>query len=383
MTQAHIGTTTSPLSGTNFLDNILPPAMAAILSSHAGPSRPAYASASMLWVNNSTDPWILNMFDGTSTDIALGTISPASGKFTPSGVSFFGGTAAGTANAQTLAPAPALTTLPAGTSYDFIVANTNTAAGPTLKINALAAKTIKCSVGSGKVPAPIGALQSGMVASVVFDGTDFILLNMRPYTYASNMAAAATLNLDNAAGDYLHITGTTTITAITLNQGNQKTCVADGVFTMENDENLILQGGADITTNVGDIFIMRGEAGSKVRMVAYVPAGAMPMPDKVNTLGGGGGGTVNIDLNLGRSVKLTIDVATTTLAFLNPYAAGTEDIFTLQLTNGGSQTVIWPASVDWAGGEAPALTAAGVDELVFKTIDGGGTWFGAAILDVK
>jgi hypothetical protein len=56
----------------------------------------------------------------------------------------------------------------------------------------------------------------------------------------------------------------------------------------------------------------------------------------------------------------------------------------MRLTNGGSQTVNWPASVDWVpGGTAPTLTASGVDELVFKTIDGGTIWVGTAGLDVK
>jgi hypothetical protein len=48
----------------------------------------------------------------------------------------------------------------------------------------------------------------------------------------------------------------------------------------------------------------------------------------------------------------------------------------LILTNGGSQTVTWPASVDWPAATAPTLTAAGVDKLVFETVDGGTTWTG-------
>lgn len=103
----------------------------------------------------------------------------------------------------------------------------------------------------------------------------------------------------------------------------------------------------------------------------------------VNAIGSVGGGTQDIDLSLGRSVSATVDTSTTTFTFSNPRATGNEDIFTLRLTNGGSQTVNWPPSVDWPGGVAPDLTAAGVDELVFKTIDGGTTWAGAAILDVS
>jgi hypothetical protein len=40
--------------------------------------------------------------------------------------------------------------------------------------------------------------------------------------------------------------------------------------------------------------------------------------------------------------------------------------------------------VDFAGGSAPGLTTAGVDVLVFTTIDAGTRWYGfAAGLDMK
>ena len=51
-------------------------------------------------------------------------------------------------------------------------------------------------------------------------------------------------------------------------------------------------------------------------------------------------------------------------------------IFALQLTNGGSGTQTWPASVVWDGGTAPTLQASGTDILVFTTVDNGSTWRG-------
>jgi len=50
----------------------------------------------------------------------------------------------------------------------------------------------------------------------------------------------------------------------------------------------------------------------------------------------------------------------------------------LILTNGGSQTVTWPASVDWAAATAPTLTSSGVDVLIFTTVDAGTIWYGFA-----
>lgn len=106
--------------------------------------------------------------------------------------------------------------------------------------------------------------------------------------------------------------------------------------------------------------------------------------EEVNAIGSIGGGTQDIDLTLGNVVTGTVDTSTTTFTFSNPTAAGDACSFTLILTNGGSQTVNWPASVDWAGATAPTLTAAGVDVLTFTTLDGGTTWLGfAAGLDMS
>lgn len=106
--------------------------------------------------------------------------------------------------------------------------------------------------------------------------------------------------------------------------------------------------------------------------------------ETVNAIGSIGGGTQDIDLESGNVVTGTVDTSTTTFTFSNPPASGTAGSFTLILTNGGSQTVNWPASVDWAGGTAPTLTTSGVDVLTFTTVDGGTIWYGfAAGLDMQ
>lgn len=98
--------------------------------------------------------------------------------------------------------------------------------------------------------------------------------------------------------------------------------------------------------------------------------------ETVNAIGSIGGGTQDIDLELGNVITATVDTSETTFTFSNPPASGTAGSFTLILTNGGSQTVNWPASVDWAGGSGPTLTSAGVDVLTFVTVDAGTTWYG-------
>ena len=98
--------------------------------------------------------------------------------------------------------------------------------------------------------------------------------------------------------------------------------------------------------------------------------------ETVNVLGDLGGGTDTNDLTLGNVVTATVSTSTQTFTFTNPSASGKSCSFTLILTNGGSQTVNWPGSVDWAGGSAPTLTTSGVDVLTFFTVDGGTIWYG-------
>lgn len=71
---------------------------------------------------------------------------------------------------------PSPTVYTAGQTFHFVAAGTNTTTSVTLNINGIGAKNI---TKSGTVPLVAGELQSGMVATVVYDGTQFQLLNTR------------------------------------------------------------------------------------------------------------------------------------------------------------------------------------------------------------
>jgi len=101
-----------------------------------------------------------------------------------------------------------------------------------------------------------------------------------------------------------------------------------------------------------------------------------PIGELNNIIGSTGGGTQDIDLTLGTSVTATVDTSTNTFTFSNPTTSSEGCGFTLVLVNGGSQTVVWPASVDWPAATAPTLTVAGTDILTFFTVDGGTIWHG-------
>jgi hypothetical protein len=86
--------------------------------------------------------------------------------------------------------------------------------------------------------------------------------------------------------------------------------------------------------------------------------------------------TVDVDCETGNVFALTTN-QNTTFTFSNPPATGTAFGFTLKLTAGGTHTITWPASVDWAAATAPDAPASGeTNVLVFITHDAGTTWYG-------
>lgn len=90
------------------------------------------------------------------------------------------------------------------------------------------------------------------------------------------------------------------------------------------------------------------------------------------------GGTVDLDMDDGGCFKATISTATTTFTFSNPPASGTKHRFELDLTNGGSQTLIFPSGGTWrtASGSAPTLSTSGRETIIIDTDDAFTTWTG-------
>ena len=89
----------------------------------------------------------------------------------------------------------------------------------------------------------------------------------------------------------------------------------------------------------------------------------------------GTGGSVNIDLSTANNFRRQFN-AGATITFSNSPASSAFG-FTLIVVNGGSGTLIWPGTVDWAGGAAPTnLQTTGTDILVFYTYNGGTNFYG-------
>ena len=81
--------------------------------------------------------------------------------------------------------------------------------------------------------------------------------------------SAATVDLENATGDLIDISGTTTITTLVLFGGHERTVRFTGALTLTHSSTLVLPGGVNITTVAGDFAVFRGYTDGKVRCTNY------------------------------------------------------------------------------------------------------------------
>jgi uncharacterized cupin superfamily protein len=126
-------------------------------------------------------------------------------------------------------------------------------------------------------------------------------------TLSTAIASAATTDLSTATGTYVHITGVTTITSFgTMAGGVERTLVFDAGLTVTNNANIILAGGANITTSAGDVMIFRSEGAGVWRLVDYLRAsgGGLYYGDETSIHLPAGGATFSL-------LAMTGDVTTT------------------------------------------------------------------------
>lgn len=127
----------------------------------------------------------------------------------------------------------------------------------------------KLNLTGGLVNADISA-SAAITASKVDLGTIAQDINEAK---GADVASATTTTIWVTDGNFIHVTGTTTITSFgTAPQaGAQRTVVFDGALTLtHNSTSLILPTGANITTAAGDVAIVRAETTANARVVAYI-----------------------------------------------------------------------------------------------------------------
>ena len=97
-------------------------------------------------------------------------------------------------------------------------------------------------------------------------------------TKGADIASASTTDIASATGDFVKVTGTTTITALgTAPAGVERTVLFAGALTLtHNASSLILPGAANITTASGDVAVFRSEGSGNWRCIDFFRAASLP-----------------------------------------------------------------------------------------------------------
>lgn len=250
----------------------------------------------------------------------------------------------------------------------------------------------------------------------------------------TDIASAGTINLDTATGNLIDVTGTTTITAITLSQGRQRIVRFTGALTLTNGASLVLPGAANITTAAGDYAVFTGYAAGVVRCVAYANAitnaGRALIDDataaaQVATLGFAAdatklqkhgadvvsAGTIDLDAATGALIDVTGTTTITAITLADGLVRVVRFTGILTLTHGASLVLPGAANITTAAGDmavfagyaagvvrcvsyvkangqavvssgGDAATLDGLDSLAFVKADGSVAMTGALVLPI-
>src|SRR3990167_855750 len=166
-------------------------------------------------------------------------------------------------DAKAALASPALTGAPTAPTATAGTATTQIATTAFVGVAAFSAALPAQTGNAGKFVATDGATASWADA---FTGTAKGTVELLT---GAAIASAATINLDTATGNRVHVTGTTTITAVTLTKG-PRTVIFDGILTLTHHAtNNNLPGAANITTAAGDRAIYESD-GTTVYCVSYI-----------------------------------------------------------------------------------------------------------------
>jgi hypothetical protein len=188
------------------------------------------------------------------------------------------------------------------------------------------------------------------------------------YFQGDTIASAATVDLNLATGDFVTVSGTTTITALgTCSAGDYKTVHFSGALTLtHNASSLILPGAANITTAAGDVAQFRSLGSGNWRCVAYLRASGEPVVGQTasaSTAIGyttGAGGTVTQITSATTGVTLNKTVGTVVTVTQNIAAAGEVTFVVTNSAVTALDTVVLNIGADTTSDGTPIATVTAV-----------------------
>lgn len=176
------------------------------------------------------------------------------------------------------------------------------------------------------------------------------------------IASASTCDIGAVAGNFVHITGTTTITGFgTVQAGTRRVLCFDGALVLtHNATSMILPTGANITTAAGDTAIMVSEGSGNWRCVGYQRASGRALvgssAPKITSTITSNTITPDADTDLVRPAALA---AGTTIANPSGTPADGAGFVVDLIDNGTSRALTWGSKYASRMATLPTATTAG------------------------
>ena len=248
---------------------------------------------------------------------------------------FLGSTSTGTATAQVVSTAtPSNWALTTGFMISFNPGFSSTGA-TTLNVAGTGALAIRKASAAGPVALAANDIVSGQNATVVYDGTAYLLINEPNdplFGTLTNLASAATTDLGTIQSQNVNVTGTTTITSFgsSASVANPYYLVTfAGALTLTYSATaLIIPGSANLTTAAGDQALMEYLGSGNWKVAIYQKRDGTPIVSPAGTAGV----LVNIQVFTASGTYTPTVGATTGIAIVTAPGGGGG------ASNGGSST---------------------------------------------
>jgi len=184
-------------------------------------------------------------------------------------------------------------------------------------------------------------------------------------TITGDKIASATIGSSNltttgvSAGNY---GGSSNISSITVDSQGRLTYAANVALSLNSVTGDLTVSNA---ARIGNTSIV---ANSKFDVFGGVSMNVVTLATSSNT--------INVAL---ANYFVHSPAGTTTYTFEGVPVAR-DSSFVIELANGGSYTITWPAAVKWPANTAPTLTTSGKDLVIFSTANTGSTWRGSTLI---